>query len=489
MTAQLPSRTLRTRGGRRRGTALLLSLLFVAIAAAAVLERAAVSPRLMAAYVERRAMGHNALIEGSGQSVARLLHWLDRGDLVPWLEGPALAGTHGKPPPAPEPQGGGRAVVVASNLDLIDALARALPGDVITLLPGRYRFEGGALEVNRAGSAEAPIVVRAAALGTATLEFALLEGFLITAPYWQFENLDIRGACSSHDGCEHAFHVVGAAEHTVIRNNEVRDFNAHVKVNGDRGRFPDHGRIEGNTLFNTAARRTDAPVTPIDLVAAGGWRIERNLIYDFVKGSGDRTSYGAFAKGGGAGNAFVGNVVLCEHRLRGAIGRRVGLSFGGGGSDPRGCRDLRCVVEHDDGLMQDNLIASCSDEGIYVNRAARTRLIHNTVVDTAGISARFPESNGQALGNLIDGPLRSRDGGSLDDFDNRSTVLALSYLGIHPVRRLFVDADTLNFRWRDETPRRRAGAPAEPDLCGNTRPQQPAYGAFEDFAPCMSTAR
>jgi parallel beta-helix repeat protein len=282
--------------------------------------------------------------------------------------------------------------------------------------------------------------------------------------------------------------VVGAAHHVEIRNNVVRDFHSHVKINGAGGRFPDDGRIAFNTLVNGAPRATDAPVTPIDLVAASGWTIEGNLIADFVKAGGDRTSYGAFAKGGGSGNRFIGNVVLCEHRLRGAPGRRIGLSFGGGGSDPKLCRDRRCVVEHDDGLIANNLIASCSDEGIYVNRAARTRLLHNTVLDTAGVVVRFPESAAHAAGNLIDGPLRSRDGAALDALDNRTQWLAASFVGLHPVRGMFADADALDLRWAG-TPPRRAGA-VEPatDLCGAQRAVPAAYGAFEDFRRCVQGA-
>src|SRR5207249_4850273 len=106
-----------------------------------------------------------------------------------------------------------------------------------------------------------------------------------------------RGVCGQQNNCEHAFHVVGGAHHVVIENNLVTDFNAHVKINGRAGLFPDNGRISNNTLINRSPRRTETPVTPIDLVAASNWSIEGNLIADFVKAGGDFTSYGAFAKG------------------------------------------------------------------------------------------------------------------------------------------------------------------------------------------------
>jgi nitrous oxidase accessory protein NosD len=359
----------------------------------------------------------------------------------------------------------------------------------LTFAPGVYRFSGRGITVHRAGRAGAPITLRAETPGTVTLEFELLEGIHVSAPHWVFENLTIVGVCRDHGACEHAFHVVGGATHVVIRNNDLRDFNAHVKINGSGGRFPDDGRIEGNRITNAAPRATDAPVTPIDIVAASGWRIEGNLIADFVKAGGDRTSYGGFAKGGGGGNVFARNVVLCEHRLRGADGgkgRRVGLSFGGGGSDLRACRDGRCAVEHERGVMRENLIASCSDEGIYINRAAQTQLVHNTVLDTAGISVRFGESAVQLAGNLSDAPIRVRDGATTVGENNLTSSLPAMYSGLSRVRAMFANADELDLRWANAAPLNEHEPGAGVDLCGEPRPAAAAYGAFEDIGRCAA---
>ncbi len=463
-------------------------LAFVAAAAGFVVAVNAVggAPRLLGPYLERRASGHNPLI---GTTLNRLLTWVDRGAVQPRPAYPAWA-----VPPAPVTRSGGtttaaRSVLAADVAQLRAAIADARPGDVITLVPGEYLAEGPSIDIARAGTAEAPITVRAPQPGSVTLHFALLEGFHVRAPHWVFENLTIVGACRNHGDCEHAFHVVGAARNVVIRRNDLRDFNAHIKINGAGGTYPDDGRIEANRLTNSAPRATDAPVTPIDLVAASGWTIDGNFIADFVKDGGDFTSYGAFAKGGGSGNRFLRNIVLCEHRLRGANGRRVGLSFGGGGSDPRGCRDRRCVVEHDDGLMRDNLIASCSDDGIYVNRGARTQLLHNTLIDTAGINVRFAESAARIDGNLLDGPVRAHAGGSVSGGDNLDAWLPALYLGYAGARRHFAAAAELDLRWRGAPPRRAAAADASsPDLCGQSRDARPAYGAFEDFAACLRAA-
>jgi Chondroitinase B len=364
-----------------------------------------------------------------------------------------------------------------------EAIKSAQAGDVIVLAPGIYRFSS-ILPARATGSAEAPITVKAERPGTATVEFDATEGFAVSGAYWRFENLAIHGVCTSDSRCEHAFHVTGDARHFAAVNNTIRDFNAHFKINGSGGRFPDYGLIERNTLSNSAPRRTSSPVTPIDLVAANGWTIRANLITDFVKDGGDRISYGAFAKGGAAGTSFDRNIVVCEQRLQGRPGQRVGISFGGGGTGKPWCRDARCITEHDHGIMRGNLVASCSDAGIYVNSAADTHIIHNTLLDTAGIDVRFPESAAEVIGNLVDGTIRTRNGARLRALDNLDTPIAYLYAGYHPVRRLFASSGELDLRWRGEPPRRAVGGRSL-DLCGRARPVWASYGAFEDFAACL----
>ena len=316
------------------------------------------------------------------------------------------------------------------------------------------------------------------------IAFDTVEGFAVKAPFWTFENLTIRGVCERHDDCEHAFHVTGAASDFVARNNVISDFNAHFKINGSDGRFPDRGLIEGNTLTNAAVRDTANPVVPIDLVAASNWTIRRNLISDFIKGGGNQVSYGGFAKGAGSANIFEQNIVWCERRLHGAPGQRVGLSLGGGATGAPFCRDGRCIVEQEGSAIRANLIASCSDDGIYLNSAARSSVVHNTLLDTSGISVRFAGSSADVEGNLVDGAIRSRNDGVLRAVDNRDTPIALLYLGYHPIRRLFGNLATLDF---DAAAARRSGVPVPaPDLCAAPRPAKPRYGAFEDFKACLA---
>lgn len=456
------------------------------VAALIIIRIVGIPPRLLAVQVERRTLGHNVAVEKAGKLAGALLLRVDRGAPRSAAMPALLIGASDQRNRAAPVTGIRRIVAVSSVVEATRAVEDAQPGDVITFLPGRYRFFGRALVAARAGQPDVPVRVRAPFLGEVVLEFDMLEGFHVLAPYWQFENLVIRGVCRDHSYCEHAFHVVGRATHFEARNNLVLDFNAHFKINGDKGWFPDFGLIEGNTISNGAVRQTENPVTPIDIVAADDWTIEHNIISDFIKGGGDQTSYGAFAKGAARGTRFEGNIILCEQQLQGQSGRRVGLSFGGGGSEPQRCRDGRCITEHAGGAMQNNLIAFCSDDGIYLNRAADSRISHNTLIDTAGITVRFAESSARISGNLVDGILRSRDDGIVHQAANRTTGLVSLYFGYHPVRALFTDAMQLDLGWRGAVARRRAPSDVAVDLCGINRPVPPAFGAFEDFSACLA---
>ncbi|HEX9172932.1 MAG TPA: right-handed parallel beta-helix repeat-containing protein [Telluria sp.] len=469
--------------GLLRWTGLLAILGLAGVGAGVLfLQSQGVTPRALAPYVEKRSAGHNGIVVGIGHWLGGSLRKLDRGDAEPYMLQAFTAGA--QPVAAGSSPGAENVRLVASVQDLRAAFAAALPGSAITLLPGTYRIRGK-VDAVRAGTASAPVRVRAVLPQTVFIEFEATEGFLVAAPHWQFENLTIRGVCAQPGNCEHAFHVVGAGHHFVARNNTILDFNAHIKINGDGAAFPDHGLIEGNTLSNDAPRRTVNPVTPIDLVAASDWTIRGNLIRDFIKVDGDRISYGAFAKGAGARTLFERNMVLCEQRFQGLPGQRVGLSFGGGATGKPFCRDRKCITEQDGGVMRANLIAACSDAGIYLNSAAASQIADNTLLDTGGIEVRFPESSAALDGNLVDGAIRSRNGGVLKLHDNLSSPIAYAYAGYHPVRQLLRAPLQADYGWRGEAPRRGAPATAGLDLCGSVRPAAPAYGAFEDFRPCM----
>jgi hypothetical protein len=472
----------------RYASLLALLGLTVSTAGALYLQGLGVAPRALGPYLGQRSSGHNSLVTQAGQWLQRALLSLDRGERGSYALPALAAGAQRAALPVQAvfclntPACGQTRRFVSTADEVRSAVAAARPGDVITLLPGRYRFDRP-LAARAEGTERAPIILKAERPGSVAIEFSSVEGFAVTGPYWRFENLAIRGACNNDSDCEHAFHISGPAHHFAAVNNTVRDFNAQFKINGAGGRFPDNGLIDHNTLVNSAPRQTATPVTPIDLVAASGWTIRGNLIADFVKAQGDRVSYGAFAKGAGAGTRFEDNVVLCEQRLQGEPGQRVGLSLGGGGTGKPYCRDRRCITEQEHGIIRDNLVASCSDAGIYINSGAETRIVHNTLLDTGGIDVRFPESGADVIGNLVDGTIRASNGARVRALDNVDTPIAYLYAGYHPVRKLFNGVHGLDLAWATRPPRH-ALASQSTDMCGERRPVWASYGAFEDFAAC-----
>jgi len=246
----------------------------------------------------------------------------------------------------------------------------------------------------------------------------------------------------------------------------MQDFNAHIKVNGEDGRWPDHGLVQFTTLDNTSPRQTRGPVALFDLVGARGWRVADSLIADFVRTGGDRVSYGAFMKGAGSQGSFERNVVVCTRSGISQHGVRVGLSFGGGGTGPDYCRDGRCAVEFSQGLMQNNIVAHCNEVGIDVNRSAGIQLLHNTLINTAGIGARGLESTATAQGNVLDSRIRARRGALLQAQHN----LEGADLG-----EWWTAPDALLLAWRKPLPT--APSVLAQDFCGLPRPQPPAMGA------------
>ena len=378
-----------------------------------------------------------------------------------------------------------RRVTVASLAALTAAIDDARPGDEIVVADGTYDIRR--LRLKASGRAEQPILLRAEKRGAVQIRATDTIAFSVTGAYWTIDGLDIRGVCATQAKCEHAFHITGNADGTVIRNNRMRDFNATIKGNGNgqgkpgnvkdvRDIFPDHVLIADNYIFNTAVRETAGPVALIDVVGGQGWIIRHNFVADFQKGKGNKVSYGMSLKGNSSQGVIERNLVMCEWRNKG--GSRLGISLGGGGTGKKYCERQNCTVEHTDGIIRNNIVLNCTqDVGVYLNKAKNSKIYNNTIINTRGIDIRFKASTADLRNNIVSGKIRERDGGTRSEINNL----------VHPhqgtLMNIFVDVAKGNFRLLDEGEvlgKGRQTPEVMDDFCGRPR-VLPAYdlGAIE----------
>lgn len=361
---------------------------------------------------------------------------------------------------------------VDSITALRTAVDQAAAGDTIRVAPGTYTLTESVRLANM-GTADQPIRIEGD--GAVTFEVDSLIGFRVTGAHWAVDQVTVVGTCPSDHDCEHAFHVVGQAEGFALTRSVLRNWNAPIKANGEGGFFPDAARIKGSELYNDAPRQTDRPVVAIDVVGASDWVVEGNHIHDFEKAGGNGISYSAFFKGNGSGGRFVRNLVVCEDLHAGGV--RLGLSLGGGGTAPDSvCRHEDCSVEHTGGVLENNIIADCpADVGVYLNKAADSEVVFNTVYNTTGIDVRFAESTVWFSSNVMDGPIRERDGGTAELGPGTDAT----------PDDVYRDPEDLDFYVTDPVPIWVAGDTApEVDFCGFERTERTTMGAVDGLSDC-----
>jgi parallel beta-helix repeat protein len=187
--------------------------------------------------------------------------------------------------------------------------------------------------------------------------------------------------------------------------------------------------VERNEFYDTRARATSNPVTKINIDTGDDWVVRDNDVHDFSKSGG--ISYGAFMKSGGKRGVFERNRVLCVKDSPSG-GTRIGLSFGGGGTANAFCApafdaNVPCDPEHTDGVVRNNVIINCSDVGIYLNKAANTKVLFNTLISTTGVDFRFASTTGEAHGNVLSSVVRARDSGSFAAGTNLMNVATTTW--------------------------------------------------------------
>lgn len=381
----------------------------------------------------------------------------------------------------------GNEIFVNNSTELQSAISNAQPGDEIILSTGLFPV-GHRVSLSANGTANQPIVIRAASTRNSEVRFSqsngIVEGFVVQGKNWIVDGLVLSSDCNSgqHSRCEHAVHVKSGAEGFAIRNSQLVDFNAAIKGGGANNVFANNVRIEHNEIYNTSARQTANPVTPIDINGGDSWVIAKNHIYDFAKGFGNQISYAAFLKANSSNGLMDSNLVQCQRNVV-APGSRVGLSFGGGGNSPINspiCKNSDCSHLHRRGRITNNVIANCTDVGIYINASSDTLLDHNTLFSTTGIDVRFETSTARVVANtLVGGDISERNGGKV--LQNEAN----SFASVASVSTLLDLTDVI-------TPHSTVSQQVDVDICGYQR-QTPFVGAIggttEERETCLASLR
>jgi len=279
-----------------------------------------------------------------------------------------------------------------STLEL--ALLNAKPGQVIYLESGVYQLNKS-VSTKANGEENNPITLSANPSARVIVNTDV--GLKIKHSHWHVEGLNFTGKCKTHSLCEHAIQIIGGVNHTTISGNTFSDFNAHIKSNGIKANgsttriFPTEVLIANNQFTNSSIRNTANPVTPIDVVGGDSVHLLNNFIADFAKSGGNRTTYGAFLKGGGSYGVIKGNTVACVNKLpiTHIDDIRIGLSLGGGSTGVNVCQSSNCSYEHKHGVVESNTIINCAyDPAIFINKVSYSAVKNNKLLNSQIIQVK-----------------------------------------------------------------------------------------------------
>jgi hypothetical protein len=391
----------------------------------------------------------------------------------------------------PEPPGL-RTVEVSTSQDLLDAIANAQPGDDIILADGVYVISEN-ITPRVAGTPEAPMFVRAENPLLATLSMCSTEGFRMFEPHWTFLDLTIEGACPNQDdgSNEHAFHIVGRANFTVLRGNHIKNFKSAVKLNAAEDPFvwPDHATFVNNVFRYTEVIGGEVPHNQLNIDGGDFHLVRGNRFVDLVaEPLAARHASSIYLKMASRDFVVEQNLVVCEKHITNSATRR-GIFAGDAGADSPFC-DGACANQR--GLYRNNIVINCNGGGntggIFLGNEQETTYTHHTVhnVKQNYFSDAAPGITVSFYGNLLAKSFVL--GGAADltaDIDN--TYQADSELD------LFVEGDRADFTAAAAIPTTSRRSDTPRDFCGNARAETTSQGAIayehQNASLCVQTIR
>ncbi|WP_423822972.1 right-handed parallel beta-helix repeat-containing protein [Salinisphaera sp. SPP-AMP-43] len=301
-------------------------------------------------------------------------------------------------------------VTVSSLSGLQKAIDRAVAGETIVIQPGVYAQTRPIVIRNKqqltiAGATKhyQDVVLRGPGMDDDRLYTNIR---LDNADNVTIENLTVRD--SYYHGIQITHDSDGfIADHVRALDNGESGFKVTSPAHGHGpAAYSDHGTIENSVIGFTTAGRRDV-VEGVDIVAGNGWHLLGNH-FDHIRRTDGGPAYAAFAKGNAHATVFADNLV--ENSF-------IGLSFGGGGTDPVFFRNGQTRFETRGGIIRNNLIRDTDDAGIYLNKA-RDFLVQGNIVlrngtGTGAIEARFPQSHGTIRHNRISSVVKERNAASV----------------------------------------------------------------------------
>jgi hypothetical protein len=300
----------------------------------------------------------------------------------------------------------GTVVDVSSEAEILNAIANASPGDVITVSPGSYDFDQ-VIKVQADGQDSARIFLRSETLGSVTFNLSHIENFKLYGKFWIFENIHFLGSCTNGNGCEHAFHIVADADDLIFRNNEIVNFASHVKLNGEvvgggpARSFPDRTMFINNFWHNTKYVTNNAPHNILNLDGGKDHVVRGNIFADYnAPASLQKSASAVYPKASALRILIEQNLIVCEKaRTSGETARGIQLGDGApasicdGDVDQDGSGDCVENGQSQEALVRNNIIMNCnnggSSAGIMVGSDRESKLYHNTVYNADSKNAGF----------------------------------------------------------------------------------------------------
>ena len=254
---------------------------------------------------------------------------------------------------------------VDSSKEIKDALAKAKPGDVISVKAGIYDL-GGSFSTGNNGSESKPIHFRCAGeKDYAVLKTNAVVGFRIKSKHWIISGIHVQGsekktqATVFMDG-------PGGCGNVTMTDCKISGSAVHgMKAARTREVGVDNIILDHVELFNTAK-------TGFDLVSGDNWLLKNCYVHDYGKVKG--VSYGIFLKGGGSNGIIDGCFVDGK-----SSNTTVGISFGGGltGKQWLPLINGKIAAEHDRGIARNNIVVNTKDVAFHSNNSANCGFYNN----------------------------------------------------------------------------------------------------------------